>query len=364
MNYTKLYHWFHKLYALTPYTIFSNGYALPPLQIFFELTYNCNLRCKMCQFLPLISNYDKSEARKEELSLDEVKSIIDQLPRYALITFTGGEPFLRKDFFEILEYVSKRNKYHIVTNGSYLTEENAQKIVSLGCENLLSKGLLMLGVSLEGNQESHDKLVGVQGSFLKTIQGLEYLKHYKKKSHKKFPLLNMAVVISKWNYKDIHKMVRVAEENNIDIISFLAENHMPLENKDHLEIDDLKSYRPKLPEYDVKGIREEIEKIEQLKNETKVEIKFSPPGVPVQNIIDQYGAVFPMQEYGCFSPWSKLVISSNGNVFPCQSYKMGNLRELPLNKIWNGNKAREFRKSIKQEGLFPLCSNCCMLEKT
>ena len=362
MKYSKIYHGIHRLYSLIPYHIFPNGYAFPPLQIFFELTYDCNLRCKMCQFLPLISNYHESEDKKNELTTDEVKSVIDQIPRWSLITFTGGEPFLRNDFIDILKYTSKKNTFHVVTNGTLLDKELVNNLVSLGCKSVFSKGLVMVGISLEGNQDVHDKIVGRKDSFSKTLEGIRLLNDFKAKRNAKFPLINVAVVISKWNYDFLSEMISLAEKNDINVLSFLSENRAPLSNRENMEITELQSYKTKPPEVDIETLRNQINIIRSKMNNTKVQIKFSPPGVPVQNIINQYDGNVSLSQYECYSFWSKIFITAKGNIFPCLPFNLGNIRTRLLKEIWNNQKAKEFRRHIKKNGVFPSCLGCCMLE--
>ena len=73
-----------------------------PLFALWELTYECNLRCRHC--------YVIKEPRKEELSCSEIKSVIDQLASLGClyIVFTGGEVLTRLDFFEIAKYARKK----------------------------------------------------------------------------------------------------------------------------------------------------------------------------------------------------------------------------------------------------------------
>ena len=77
----------------------------------------------MCQLLPLIKEYSNIPYSESELNTKEVINIIRDLPRISLITFTGGEPTTRRDLFEILTYASKKNKIHLVTNGTLLNQE-------------------------------------------------------------------------------------------------------------------------------------------------------------------------------------------------------------------------------------------------
>ncbi|MCH8157498.1 MAG: radical SAM protein, partial [Nitrospinae bacterium] len=110
-----------RLYSFLPYYL-NPGQAFPPVHAFFEVTYRCNLRCDMCHFLEIIEDTEKNKTYQKELSTAEVKRAIASLPRSTLITFTGGEAFMKADFMEILEYAADGHKVHIITNGTSLSE--------------------------------------------------------------------------------------------------------------------------------------------------------------------------------------------------------------------------------------------------
>ena len=74
-------------------------------QIYWDITYKCPLKCRHCYAKPL-------RRLGPELTIKEVKKTLDYLKKHNinLITFTGGEPLLRKDIFEILKYSKKRKR--------------------------------------------------------------------------------------------------------------------------------------------------------------------------------------------------------------------------------------------------------------
>ncbi|MFH1381236.1 MAG: radical SAM protein, partial [Candidatus Omnitrophota bacterium] len=83
-----------------------------PLKAMFELTYRCNFRCVHC--------YVAADKKKKELGIEEVKVILDQLKKAGCfhVGFTGGELFLRKDIFKILNYAKQSGfRISILTNG-------------------------------------------------------------------------------------------------------------------------------------------------------------------------------------------------------------------------------------------------------
>ena len=166
MNYSNLFDLAREFYTSLSYNN-KYGRAKIPFRYFLELTYRCNLNCPYC--------YVGSERNKQELTTEEWKAVIDQLPFYSIATLVGGEPLMRKDFIDILAYVSKKifNKVHIVSNGILINDEIINAFIKYK--------LLLLSVSLDGYGENHDRNRGKDGIFDKIISNLENLKTKKKR---------------------------------------------------------------------------------------------------------------------------------------------------------------------------------------
>lgn len=87
-----------------------------PIFAQIELTYKCNHKCVHC--------YVKPDPSKKEMSTEEVKGVLDELSEMGslFVVFTGGEPFLRKDFFKILFHAREKNFAIIIyTNATAIT---------------------------------------------------------------------------------------------------------------------------------------------------------------------------------------------------------------------------------------------------
>ena len=63
----------------------------------------------------------------------------------------------------------------------------------------------------------------------------------------------------------------------------------------------------------------------------------------------------------CYSVWSEARIAPNGKMYPCFDYYFGDLRTNSFKAVWNGGKARRFRKILKRMKLFPGCVRCCKI---
>ena len=135
-----------------------------PFTVHFDLTYKCNLKCVHC--------YVTEEKEKKELSTEEVKSIIDQLreANTLYLTFSGGEIFTRKDFFEIASYAREKGfALRLLTNGTLITPKIADKIEKL---NPISVRMSLYAT----DPAVHDAITRSKGSQRKTIKALMLLK--------------------------------------------------------------------------------------------------------------------------------------------------------------------------------------------
>ncbi len=134
--------------------------------IAWEVTRSCNLACKHC----------RAEAHEEaypgELTTEQAKALIDTFPDVGnpIIIFTGGEPLMRHDIFELVPYAKAKGLRCVMApNGTLLSEENVARIKEVGIERC--------SISIDAPRaEQHDEFRGVKGAFETSMQGIERLK--------------------------------------------------------------------------------------------------------------------------------------------------------------------------------------------
>ena len=129
-----------------------------PLLVHFEVTLRCNARCGFCDYWKT-----PAEAKQHEL-----KSYVDAARYFnpMLVTFTGGEPLLRRDLEELVSAVdaSVRLKYvTLITHGGMLTPERAR--------SLRDAGIHQFNISLDFLDERHDMARGIPGTARRTLDG-------------------------------------------------------------------------------------------------------------------------------------------------------------------------------------------------
>ncbi|MDY6895965.1 MAG: radical SAM protein, partial [Thermotogota bacterium] len=150
---------------------FLNGYAFSPGSVVLLLTYRCNQRCKMCFYHEYYEDIKKREPNNtsKELCLDEIKGLIDDLSdiNVPILSLHGGEPTLRKDFIEIINYAKEKCiTIRFVTNGINIKNSLARDIVQ-------SQNVDHITFSLHGPESVHDEIVGRTGAYRRLISGIE-----------------------------------------------------------------------------------------------------------------------------------------------------------------------------------------------
>jgi MoaA/NifB/PqqE/SkfB family radical SAM enzyme len=122
------------------------------------VTYRCNANCKMCD-LPLRGCKDL------ELPTNELKKLIDSFKELGVssIGFSGGEPFLRKDIFKLIQHAKAKGlSTQIATNGFLLNTENITSIFESGLDSI--------NISLDSSlPETHKEIRGVTDGFQKDV---------------------------------------------------------------------------------------------------------------------------------------------------------------------------------------------------
>lgn len=164
-----------------------------PFEVTMELTYRCNLSCVHCYL---------REGTGDELGTAEIIKIIDQLNDCGTLhlVFTGGEPLLRDDFFDIAFHARQRGlALTLLTNGTLIDSAAARRIKSLD--------FYEVSISLYGF-DCHDRVTGVKGSLDNTLNAIKYLTREGTAVDIKTPVMNC-------NYNEIPQIEKFCEQNGL-----------------------------------------------------------------------------------------------------------------------------------------------------
>ncbi|MEW6530737.1 MAG: 12,18-didecarboxysiroheme deacetylase [Thermodesulfobacteriota bacterium] len=170
--------------------------------VVWNVTRRCNLKCVHC--------YSQSEDLdyQGELSTDEGKALIDDLAQFGspVILFSGGEPLIRPDILELIEYAAKKSLRAVVsTNGTLISKPLAEKLHEIG--------LSYVGISLDGLESVHDAFRGVRGTFSRVLRSIKHCQDVGLK-------VGLRFTINKRNYEDIPGIFDLVEEQKIPRICF------------------------------------------------------------------------------------------------------------------------------------------------
>jgi len=322
-----------------------------PLLANIELTYRCNLRCRMCG----VWKRGLATRPSWELSCEEYSKLFQDLKGLGTsqITLSGGEPLLRDDIGRILGGLRGLNiRVNIFTNATLL----GKKIALILIENRVNKVI----VSVDGYGYTHDLVRGVKGCFDKTISGVKNLIEAKRELKSTLPAIDFHTTISKLNVASLDRLDGLCKELGVNF-SFQPVSETDISSVKNSILGKLRVGSPRyLPHQDSLYLTNE----DVLILRGKLRNVGSNLYVRIMDSIsdkDLIGGRLPVRR--CFVTRDVLFVDPRGNVYPCTNldgYFLGNIQEKSIKQIWNGSKHRLLKKALKRE-LFPVCRYCCHL---
>jgi len=359
MNAAALHRLALRLHRWLPYRLGLGGRAFPAMHYYLELTRRCNLRCTMCQYIEWLKNTPAQEQREGELSTEEWHGVIDQIPWYSLITLTGGEPLLRKDFAEILGHACARHRTHFISNATLMDEERARVCAEAGAKRLGGAGLNFVGVSLDGPEAVHDEIRAMPGGFRKSAEGIGRLLAHRDRLKRQCPLVHVTTVIQEKNLEHLAAMPGVAKSLGADVLNFTLE--VRIHELDGFSRTDPGQYRRgdlMIPSLDAERLRSALAATRRAAAEAGVELRM--PNMPDEAIIRYYNGDPQLDAMRCGFIWSGMFVGCKGILYPCWLQPVGDVRKQRLRAVWNNAEMRAFRRRVRK-GLFIPCAGCCFL---
>ena len=357
---------FH-LHAAIPRAIWPGGRAFQPVHTFIEVTYRCNLRCNFCQYLDIIEGKAKHVGpHAQEFSFEEIRKNVDEVPYGRLISFAGGETLVRRDFPRILEYASRRHRTHVITNGSLIGEDVARRYVDLAPRRVWQNGLVLVGVSMEGDEERHDRVVQRPGSWRRTVEGIRHMVRLRRETGKSFPKFNLKLVVTRDTMDGLVDFMELAHELGVDVVNFMAEHDL-VDHAGNLTGEAQRS-RMHVPQRRPVGVdpdvlREQLRRCFQLAGPLGLQIRMTPH-VPIEEFVRHYTDDRDLDpaEYECGGAWSRFAVGADGRYTPaCYYLRTGDVRHHSMAEVWNGEEARALRVEIRRRRVFAGCNGCCNL---
>lgn len=297
------------------------------------VTYRCNLQCAMCDLWRKPKEY--REMGLKEFDTEKMKRVLMELKDIGTtgVGFTGGEPLVREDIYDLLGYAKKMGMItHLNTNALMLDMDAVLELKKINVDSI--------NISLDGSkEETHDAIRGAKGSFKKVLEGVSLIN--KARQEGGFPVkLNLVAVLSRQNISEAVDMVRLTKEIGADAIGF-----MPV-NTDVLNRD--KEDRKMALNADADAADAIIDTLITLKKE----------GEPIDNT-ERYLSLFKNCFRGekspvrCLAGYNTIAVDCYGDVFPCFPWaelgrKVANIESEKLKGLWKSNSYKKTRQATSE----------------
>ena len=170
-----------------------------PICLTWELTYACNLECVHC----LSSSGQRDPG---ELTTTEAKAVLDELRDLQVfyINIGGGEPMIRRDFFELVEYATTQGiGVKFSTNGAFIDADKARRLTEID--------YLDIQISLDGIDAATNDAVRGPGSFATALAAMRHL------SDANFGPFKISVVVTRHNIDQLDEFKRLAANHGAQL---------------------------------------------------------------------------------------------------------------------------------------------------
>lgn len=187
--------------------------------VVWNCTRQCNLNCRHC--------YANASNQRESGEMDTHAAItfIRDLADFGVpvILFSGGEPLLRKDLFDLADYAQRQGiRTALSTNGTLITQEIASRIKDVSFAEV--------GISLDGIGSNNDRFRGTTGAYQAALEGIKNCVSLGLR-------VSLRLTITHFNYQEIPDIFRLVEEEGIDRVCFY---HLAYSGRGiHLRNDDI-----------------------------------------------------------------------------------------------------------------------------
>lgn len=299
------------------------GPALGTLMV----TYRCNFHCTMCD-MPLKAATHQQQG-EQEFSTKRFKEIIREFAALGIpgIGFTGGEPLLREDIFELMSETRRLGMIaHLNTNGWLLDDAAADRIINIGVDSV--------NVSLDGaTAATHDRIRNAARSFDRAVQAVERIVT-RKRTYGSHVRIKTVAVIDESNLDEVPQMFKLGGELGIDCIELIPRQPFAGAATGRAADPDLQARVDSLVQW-------------LMTEQHPVPIENSPHHLRLfRNSFA--GLPSPIR---CSAGYNSLAVDCYGNVFPCVPWinwgkTTGRLTEEGLTRLWHSPEYQKERNKV------------------
>ncbi len=300
-----------------------------PQSVVWEITFACNMNCLHC-------GTSAGKARPDELKTDEALNLIDELTDLGaeMITLSGGEPLLRKDWPLLAERIKKNGaKSYLISNGYAITEKTIDEFERVNFNNV--------GLSLDGTEKTHNFIRRRDDSWRKVVDAMKMM-------HKRNINFCAVTQVSNINLNELDDIKNILIDAGCKVwrIQMTTSTGRMQEHSDLVMT--IENY-PKM-----------VDKILELKQDKAITVDVGENigyyGCKGTQLLD--GAPY----LGCYAGTRVVGIESNGNIKGCLSmqeqFVEGNIRDSSFTEIWNNPDGFAYNRKFTRETAEGFCREC------
>jgi radical SAM protein with 4Fe4S-binding SPASM domain len=356
----------------------NEGAADRVRQCSIRITDVCNLRCHTCGQWGdsgFLHGKTMPALKKHEVAPERYIVLLHDLKDHGhtpSVYLWGGEPMMYKGSVDILEEAASLGMApSIATNGTG---------IAVHVERLVAAPMFVIQISIDGPDEATHNACrpGANphiNNFRTVNEAIDAINAARRERDQKLPLIAALTTINNLNYNrlvDIYEYFHERVDVHVFYLSWWidqesAERHTR-DFEERFGFPPTKHYgwignwRP--PDYQ--------QLASQLQWLNAQAAKLSGPGVVIMPSLTEpseleryytdHGCSFGFDR--CVSIYSAVEINSNGDMSPCRDYHdfvVGNVKEHTITELWNSDKYKQFRRSLSEQGLMPVCTRCCGL---
>lgn len=308
------------------------GYPIHPV---YEVTANCNLRCLHCHARGGELSKDELDTRKAKRVIENIASVRE----FRTLVFTGGEPLVRRDIYELMKHASDIGFYTVLaTNATLITQKVAKRLK----ENKVSG----IAASIDFVEPAkHDEYRGLSGAFEAALRGIS-------NAQREGLYIQVNITISKRNFTQLEGLTKLADKIGAQVV--LLYQLIPSGRGENLFDETLtsESFNTLIKElYHTQG---------------KINPVIIPVGLPeyfayLTKSLNLNTKIASNVFKGCIAGRGMFYIKPNGDVWPCPFLPLsaGNLLERSAKELWRSPLFNLFRN---RENLKGTCKTCLYRE--
>ncbi len=291
----------------------------------WNTTNACNLKCSHCY-------RDAGEMAPSELSLEEGCRLLRSIKQagFKVTVFSGGEPLLRPDIFELIAYATSLGLRPVCgTNGTLLTPSAVTR--------LKEAGAAAVGISLDSiDAGQHDRFRGVAGSWQAALDGAANCRAAG------LPF-QLHTTVFPWNYQEIESLNDLAAE---------------IGARGHHVFFFVPTGRGRCHEETIAPELSEDLLVRLLERQSRLPIEIKPTCAPQFVRIARQRELPTRWQRGCLAGISYCIVGPQGDVYPCpyMNMKVGNVRQEPFEEIWRHNEVFKMLRTQHYEGYCGICA--------